>query len=191
MDQTLDHDGIGPQSDHVNNAEHEEEVPRPPPTALTPVKTRKSSILQEYGSPSSPGLRNRKSLSSSDGCHLSLSRDIADPELDADEINDGFGENNARMESEQDAQQHREQTEQQQQQPPPEDAVLLNSIWRTYDDVIILSLFSMFGIVFRIFSATWFRMELGVVFSEDSALGTNLPLNCCSCFLLGLFCSGR
>eukprot|EP00578_Thalassiosira_sp_NH16_P024061 CAMPEP_0181096206 /NCGR_PEP_ID=MMETSP1071-20121207/10910_1 /TAXON_ID=35127 /ORGANISM="Thalassiosira sp., Strain NH16" /LENGTH=188 /DNA_ID=CAMNT_0023178601 /DNA_START=201 /DNA_END=767 /DNA_ORIENTATION=+ len=71
------------------------------------------------------------------------------------------------------------------------DAVLLQQFWRTYDTVLILSIFAVVGIVFRMMSATWFRMELGSVFSEDSALGTNLPLNMLSCFLMGLLCSGR
>ena len=63
--------------------------------------------------------------------------------------------------------------------------------WRSYDTVIMLSICSVVGIVIRMMSATWFRLELGAVFSEDSALGTNLPLNVWSCFLLGLLCSGR
>ena len=63
--------------------------------------------------------------------------------------------------------------------------------WRTYDTVIMLSICSVVGIVIRAMSATWYRLEIGAVFSEDSALGTNLPLNVWSCFLLGLLCSGR
>ncbi|KAL3807311.1 hypothetical protein ACHAXA_008536 [Cyclostephanos tholiformis] len=54
----------------------------------------------------------------------------------------------------------------------------------------MLSICSVLGIFMRMMSATWFRLELGAVFSEDSALGTNLPLNVWSCFLLGLLCSG-
>lgn len=72
-----------------------------------------------------------------------------------------------------------------------EDTYLLQQFWRTYDTIIILSIFAVLGIIFRMMSATWFRMELGVVFSEDSALGTNLPLNVWSCFLMGLLCSGK
>ncbi|KAL7542587.1 hypothetical protein ACHAXR_012335 [Thalassiosira sp. AJA248-18] len=72
-----------------------------------------------------------------------------------------------------------------------QDTHLLQQFWRTYDTIIILSIFAVFGIMVRMMSATWFRMELGVVFSEDSALGTNLPLNIWSCFLMGLLCSGR
>mmetsp|Transcript_20750 Transcript_20750/g.45023 ORF Transcript_20750/g.45023 Transcript_20750/m.45023 type:complete len:814 (-) Transcript_20750:52-2493(-) len=72
-----------------------------------------------------------------------------------------------------------------------QDMFLLQKFWRTYDTIIILSIFAVFGIVFRMMSATWFRKKLGSVFSEDSALGTNLPLNIWSCFLMGLLCSGR
>ncbi|KAL9190355.1 hypothetical protein ACHAXT_007566, partial [Thalassiosira profunda] len=85
------------------------------------------------------------------------------------------------------------------QQPQPtteerenaQDALLLRHFWRSFDTIIILSICSVFGIAFRMMSATWFRLELGSVFSEDSALGTNLPLNICSCFAMGLLCSGR
>ena len=69
--------------------------------------------------------------------------------------------------------------------------LLLQKFWRTYDTLIILSICSIVGIVFRMLSAKWFRLEMGSVFSEDSALGTNLPLNVWSCFLMGLLCSGR
>jgi len=71
------------------------------------------------------------------------------------------------------------------------DMEILQRFWSKYDTIIILSICSIVGIAFRMMSATWFRMELGAVFSEDSALGTNLPLNIWSCFLMGLLCSGR
>ena len=183
-------DEIGQQNLSANNPTHEpvhEDVAsfRPPPTtSLTPVKTRRESILNAVGSPSSPGLRNRKSLSSADGCHSSFCHEAEHG--NGDESNMPKNSQEVEIQS-----QNTEQAQQQQVRPQTSDTILLTSFWRTYDDVIILSLFSIFGIVFRIFSATWFRMELGVVFSEDSALGTNLPLNCCSCFLLGLLCSGR
>jgi len=61
--------------------------------------------------------------------------------------------------------------------------------WRTYDDIIFLSLASQFGILFRIISSS--LMSISSVFSTNSALFTNLPLNCLSCFLMGLFCSGE
>ena len=71
----------------------------------------------------------------------------------------------------------------------PQDTV--TEFWRTFDTIVILSICSVLGIVFRMISSTWFRLELGSVFSEDSALSTTLPLNSVSCFLMGLLCSGR
>ncbi len=68
---------------------------------------------------------------------------------------------------------------------------IIKQFWRTYDEVIILSICSIFGIAFRLLGASWVRLGLNFVFSEDSALGTNLPLNILSCFLMGLLCSGR
>lgn len=68
---------------------------------------------------------------------------------------------------------------------------IIKQFWQTYDEVIILSICSIFGIAFRLLGASWFRLGLNFVFSEDSALGTNLPLNILSCFLIGLLCSGR
>ena len=68
---------------------------------------------------------------------------------------------------------------------------IIKQFWRTYDEIIILSICSLFGIAFRLLGASWFRLELNFVFSQDSALGTNLPLNILSCFLMGLLCSGR
>ena len=68
---------------------------------------------------------------------------------------------------------------------------IIQQFWRTYDEVIILSICSIFGIAFRLIGASWFRLELNFIFSEDSALGTNLPLNLLSCFLMGLLCRGR
>ena len=175
---------LSPQEEVHNRTN---EIFRPPQSYLTPAKDRRKSIdiLTEGEPPPTPGsgLRNRKSLSSSDaGCNLSFSH----------EKNDSFDESQTSLNNtEVDEAQPQINEYQQRQQQQAEDAVLLTSFWQTYDNIIILSLFSIFGIVFRIFSSTWFRMELGVVFSEDSALGTNLPLNCCSCFLLGLLCSGR
>jgi hypothetical protein len=159
-----------------------------PNYCLTPVKARTSPSLNESGSPSTPGLRNRKSVSSSDGCHSSVCMKHTDQLHDKVNSASDNHTNNDLTAKDPDI----EQSQQRQPvEPTTQDTVFVTSLWRTYDDVIILSLFSMLGIVFRIFSATWFRMELGVVFSEDSALGTNLPLNCCSCFMLGLLCTGR
>ena len=61
--------------------------------------------------------------------------------------------------------------------------------WRTYDDIIFLSLASQLGILFRILSSS--LMNVSSVFSTDSALFTNLPLNCLSCLIMGLLCSGE
>ena len=90
-----------------------------------------------------------------------------------------------------DADQQRPQTTTPEDGEYVQDALLLRHFWRSFDTIIILSICSVFGIAFRMMSATWFRLELGSVFSEDSALGTNLPLNICSCFAMGLLCSGR
>ncbi len=68
---------------------------------------------------------------------------------------------------------------------------IIQQFWRTYDEVIILSICSIFGIAFRLLGASWFRLELNFVFSPASALGSNLPLNILSCFLMGLLCTGR
>lgn len=187
---TAKDDDIKNHQDNANNSTHgpvHADVTSsglPPMTHLTPVKTRRKSILNECGSPSSPGLRNRKSISSTDEFHSSFSH-----EAEHDDASENHTPKDLQEEEKQT--QTAEQSDQQEDRPHTPDTILLTSFWRTYDDIIILSLFSIFGIVFRIVSATWFRMELGVVFSEDSALGTNLPLNCCSCFLLGLLCSGR
>ena len=69
------------------------------------------------------------------------------------------------------------------------DRAFVERFWTAYDDVIILSLFTQVGIVARLGVSTWFTFFDGV-FSNDSPLFVNLPLNCLSCFLLGLLCSG-
>ena len=70
-----------------------------------------------------------------------------------------------------------------------EEQQLIERFWKRYDDIIILSLFSILGILFRI-AATNFFTKFNDVFNETSALFTNLPLNCLSCFIMGLLCSG-
>lgn len=70
------------------------------------------------------------------------------------------------------------------------DVKFVQSFWTTYDDILILSIFTQLGIVFRLASSTWFTFFNGV-FSQDSPLFVNLPLNCLSCFLMGLLCSGE
>jgi fluoride ion exporter CrcB/FEX len=77
-----------------------------------------------------------------------------------------------------------------QQQELEEDEVFVHRFWTAYDDILILSIFTQLGIVFRLASSTWFTI-FDDVFSNDSPLFVNLPLNCLSCFLMGLFCSGE
>jgi len=71
-----------------------------------------------------------------------------------------------------------------------DDQAFVHNFWTTYDDILILSIFTQVGIVFRLASSTWFTVFDGV-FSNDSALFVNLPLNCLSCFVLGMLCSGE
>lgn len=70
------------------------------------------------------------------------------------------------------------------------DRVFVNTLWTTYDDLLILSIFTQVGIVFRLAVSTYFTF-FDAVFSNDSALFVNLPLNCFSCFIMGLLCSGE
>ena len=46
------------------------------------------------------------------------------------------------------------------------------------------------GIVFRLAAATGFTF-FDCVFTNDSALFVNLPLNSLSCFIMGMLCSGE
>lgn len=75
-------------------------------------------------------------------------------------------------------------------QQEQEDLKFVQDFWRTYDDLLFLSLFTQLGVVARLASSTWFTYFEGV-FTADSALFTNLPLNCLSCFILGTLCSGE
>ena len=70
------------------------------------------------------------------------------------------------------------------------DVKFVTNFWTTYDDILILSIFTQLGIVFRLAIAIWFKY-FDDVFSNDSALFVNLPLNCLSCFFMGLLCSGE
>jgi len=72
---------------------------------------------------------------------------------------------------------------------PAEERRIVESFWRLYDDHVILSIFGILGILFRILASSWFR-TFDDAFNETSALFTNLPLNCLSCFIMGLLCSG-
>ena len=75
-------------------------------------------------------------------------------------------------------------------QQESDDQLFVERFWTAYDDIIILSLFTQIGIVFRLASATWFEIFDGV-FNNESALFTMLPLNCLSCFIMGMLCSGE
>ena len=70
-----------------------------------------------------------------------------------------------------------------------QDQKYVERFWTIYDDIIILSLFTQIGVVARLAASAWFTFFDGV-FHNDSPLFTNLPLNCLSCFLLGLLGSG-
>ncbi|CAB9501264.1 CrcB-like protein [Seminavis robusta] len=70
-----------------------------------------------------------------------------------------------------------------------QDRKYVERFWTTYDDIIMLSLFTQLGVVARLAASTWFTFFDGV-FHKESPLFTNLPLNCFSCFLLGLLGSG-
>ena len=74
-------------------------------------------------------------------------------------------------------------------QQEEEDDMFVIEFWRTYDDIIALAIFTQIGILARLGVSTWFTYFDGV-FSADSALFVNLPLNSLSCFLMGLLCSG-
>lgn len=68
----------------------------------------------------------------------------------------------------------------------------VEKFWKFYDDVISVSLGSLLGILARILAARFFTyVDMGTVFVDGSVLFTNLPLNCLSTFLLGLFGSGH
>ena len=70
------------------------------------------------------------------------------------------------------------------------DVKFVTNFWTTYDDILILSIFTQLGIVFRVAMAIWFKY-FDDVFSNESALFVNLPLNCLSCFFMGLLCPGE
>lgn len=70
-----------------------------------------------------------------------------------------------------------------------ENRLFVEQFWKYYDDIIILSIFTQFGILFRLAAAGWFSYFDGT-FREDSALFVNLPLNSLSSFLMGCLASG-
>jgi hypothetical protein len=71
-----------------------------------------------------------------------------------------------------------------------QDKNFVEKFWTAYDEILILSLFTQVGILCRLGAASFFRYFDGV-FHSDSALFTNLPLNCLSCFVMGMLCSGE
>lgn len=70
------------------------------------------------------------------------------------------------------------------------DTMFVESFWTAYDEILILSIFTQVGILCRLLAAYWLK-NFSDVFHPDSALFTNLPLNCLSCFIMGLLCSGE
>jgi fluoride ion exporter CrcB/FEX len=70
------------------------------------------------------------------------------------------------------------------------DREYVDQFWTAYDDILILALFTQLGILCRLGAAYSFRF-FDSVFRHDSALFVNLPLNCLSCFVMGMFCSGE
>ena len=70
-----------------------------------------------------------------------------------------------------------------------QDRQFVESFWKSYDDIIIISLFTQFGIVLRLCAANWFRY-VDSTFRYDDALFVSLPLNCLSCWMMGFISSG-
>mmetsp|Transcript_14357 Transcript_14357/g.33425 ORF Transcript_14357/g.33425 Transcript_14357/m.33425 type:complete len:841 (-) Transcript_14357:171-2693(-) len=71
-----------------------------------------------------------------------------------------------------------------------QDAAFVQKFWTSYDEILILSLFTQVGILCRLAAAYSFRY-FDNVFHSDSALFTVLPMNCLSCFVMGLLSSGE
>ena len=71
-----------------------------------------------------------------------------------------------------------------------QDTMFVESFWTAYDEILILSIFTQVGILCRLLAAYWLK-NFSDVFHPDSALFTVLPLNCLSCFIMGLLCSGE
>jgi fluoride ion exporter CrcB/FEX len=71
-----------------------------------------------------------------------------------------------------------------------QDKAFIEKFWTSYDEILILSLFTQVGILCRLGAASFFRY-FDSVFHSGSALFTNLPLNCLSCFVMGILCSGE
>jgi fluoride ion exporter CrcB/FEX len=82
--------------------------------------------------------------------------------------------------------------------PPPQeeepssledDLEWVQNFWKTFDDIIFISLFTQLGMVFRLAAAKWFSV-FDNTFRPDSALFVNLPLNCLACWVLGFLGDG-
>jgi fluoride ion exporter CrcB/FEX len=76
-----------------------------------------------------------------------------------------------------------------------EDIMLQQAVerfWKHYDQIVMISLGSILGILARVFASQFFQWTHEyTVFRPHSVLFTSLPLNCLSCFILGLLCSGE
>ena len=78
--------------------------------------------------------------------------------------------------------------------PSPEtsvedDIVWVEGFWKTYDDIIFISILTQIGMVFRLAAAKWFSV-FDKTFRADSALFIQLPLNCLACWVLGFLGDG-
>ena len=70
-----------------------------------------------------------------------------------------------------------------------DDLEWVQNFWKTFDDIIFISLFTQLGMVFRLAAAKWFSV-FDNTFRPDSALFVNLPLNCLACWVLGFLGDG-
>jgi fluoride ion exporter CrcB/FEX len=69
---------------------------------------------------------------------------------------------------------------------------IVERFWKHYDQIVMISLGSILGILARVFASQFFQWTQGyTVFRPHSVLFSSLPLNCLSCFILGLLCSGE
>ena len=69
---------------------------------------------------------------------------------------------------------------------------MVEAFWKQYDQILIISLGSILGILARFAASKIFTWTHEYnIFHEHSVLFTSLPLNCFSCFIMGLICSGE
>lgn len=64
------------------------------------------------------------------------------------------------------------------------------SFWHHYDECVILCLGAQLGILLRRLS-NFVTSNLNLVFNDQSALASDLPVNCLALFILGVICSGN